>query len=123
MPTEPMTASRLAVIHSAVARDTPTPQTRAIQELLQEVGRLTPATPTKCPLTRSELPILLDVAHGHTARRSAEHRGLSPHTVKQHRRNIYRRLGVVTAAQAVAVAMKHGWITHQDIRQPGEEQR
>jgi DNA-binding NarL/FixJ family response regulator len=64
-------------------------------------------TPTS-PLSTREAEILVLVAEGLTNPQIAEKLYLSPRTVGQHLRSIYRKLGVSSRAAATTYAVEHG---------------
>lgn len=59
-------------------------------------------------LTYTEIEILRCIAQGKTTRQIAQERFLSRHTVNTHRKNIFRKLGVKTAHDAVMAALRMG---------------
>lgn len=61
-------------------------------------------------LSTTEIEILRAIAMGMTAKEIANERHLSVHTVNTHRKNIYRKLGVNTAHEAVKHAVRAGWV-------------
>ena len=61
-------------------------------------------------LSTTEIEILKAIAMGLTAKEIANERNLSVHTVNTHRKNIYRKLGVNTAHEAVRHAVRAGWV-------------
>lgn len=54
----------------------------------------------------SQLAVLRLLVEGHTVVQMARTTGLSEHTVRSHMREIYRRLGVRSKAEAAAVALR-----------------
>lgn len=62
----------------------------------------------KSPLSTTEKEILKSMALGHTTRQIAEERCLSIYTVMTHRKNIFRKLNVNNAHEAVRYALKSG---------------
>ena len=64
----------------------------------------------ECPLSDRELEFLQSFADGGGSPRAAQDFGVTVNTVKTHRRNIRRVLGVKSTAAAVAVALRAGWI-------------
>lgn len=60
--------------------------------------------------------VLLGAARGETAAETAARLWVSANTVKTHRRRAFVRLGVSSAAQAVAAAMAAGQITAADVQ-------
>ena len=59
-------------------------------------------------LTERELEVLRLLATGSTTRQAAEALRLSPHTVENHKRRIFEKLGVQSQAHAVAYAARKG---------------
>lgn len=59
-------------------------------------------------LSNMERSILRLIAQGATAREAAAALGISPRTVENHKRRIFDRLGAVTQAQAVSLAIRAG---------------
>lgn len=59
-------------------------------------------------LTQQQLEILAGLADGETNEATARRLCLSPDTIKSHKRRLYKRLGVGSAAKAVAVAYREG---------------
>lgn len=68
----------------------------------------------RSPLTSTEKEIVAAIAEGKTTREIAEERYLSTHTVNTHRKNIFRKLGVNTAIEAIRVARRAGLIEESD---------
>jgi len=58
------------------------------------------------PLTPRECQVLGLIAHGCTSKQAALRLGVSPHTVVSHIKNLYRKLGVHSAAAAVMRAVQ-----------------
>lgn len=67
-----------------------------------------PATATS--LTTTELEILKAIAQGKTTKEIAADRFSSIHTINTHRKNIFRKLGVNTAHEAVKYAFRAGLV-------------
>ena len=61
-------------------------------------------------LTQTEIEIVKLIAQGKTTKDIAAERFLSVHTVNTHRKNIFRKLGVNTAHEAVKYAFRAGWV-------------
>jgi DNA-binding NarL/FixJ family response regulator len=75
------------------------------------VDALVQATPTEPPqLTARQLEVLRLAADGQTNEQIAGTLGLSPSTVRYHLQNVYRRLNVKGRAQAVAEAIRLGYL-------------
>ncbi|MGA2503368.1 MAG: response regulator transcription factor [Anaerolineales bacterium] len=62
-------------------------------------------------LTDREMEVLRAVAHGQPNKAIASALEISTQTVQVHLRNIFAKLGVDSRSQAVAYAIRHGWIT------------
>lgn len=79
--------------------------------LLSGNGNPTPAPSPSSKnslLTPTERSILKEVALGKTTKEIAAERNLSFHTINSHRKNIFRKLGVNNAHEAIKYAMKAG---------------
>lgn len=63
------------------------------------------------PLTVREGAVLSLVADGYTTYAIANELGIADNTVKNHLRNINRKLGVNSRSHAVAVASRADWLT------------
>jgi DNA-binding NarL/FixJ family response regulator len=76
---------------------------------LERIDRLSgrPTAATDAGLTARELEVLALVAAGHTNRQIAAALVISPHTVRRHLQNIFRKLGVSSRAAATAYAFQH----------------
>jgi NarL family two-component system response regulator YdfI len=70
----------------------------------------TSTTGKETALTQRELEILQHIAEGNGDRAIAESLHISEHTVRSHIKNLYRKLGVSSRAQAVAKALREGII-------------
>ena len=62
------------------------------------------------PVTDRQIEILRIVAQGRTNREVGEELGISERTVRNHMREILRRLSSSDRTRAVVVAIGHGWI-------------
>ncbi len=62
-------------------------------------------------LTEREMEVLHAAAHGQPNKLIASALEISPQTVQVHLRNIFAKLGVGSRSEAVAYAIRHGWIT------------
>jgi len=62
-------------------------------------------------LTEREMEVLRATAHGQPNKTIASALAISPQTVQVHLRNIFAKLGVGSRSEAVAYAIRHGWIT------------
>ena len=68
-------------------------------------------------LTQREIEVLQAVARGKGNREIGEALSISPHTVQVHVRNIFGKLGVNSRIEAVAYAVRQGWITLEEARE------
>ncbi len=85
----------------------------ASDELLARVRRLVArsrAADTKAVLTEREREVLRLVAAGYRRAEVARKLFISPKTVEKHLERSFRKLGVHTQAQAVALALRHRYI-------------
>ncbi len=65
---------------------------------------------TQASLTKREMEVLRSAALGQTNKAIAYTLAISPQTVQVHLRNIFSKLGVGNRSEAVAYAIRHGWI-------------
>jgi DNA-binding NarL/FixJ family response regulator len=61
-------------------------------------------------LTARELELLKWVAQGYSNKAVAREMSISPNTVKYHMKSVLQKLGVQNRAEAVATAMRAGWL-------------
>ncbi|MBR1547478.1 MAG: response regulator transcription factor [Prevotella sp.] len=61
-------------------------------------------------LTATEIEIVKAIAQGKTTKEIASERFSSVHTITTHRKNIFRKLGINTAHEAVKYALRAGWV-------------
>ena len=83
---------------------------QAIEYALETSPPTSQAEEDKAGLSERELEILRFVAQGFTDSQVAERLYVSPRTVGQHLRSIYRKLGVPTRAAAAKVAVERSLI-------------
>lgn len=62
----------------------------------------------RSPLTSTEKEILKSLSMGHTTKEIANERFLSVYTIMTHRKNIFRKLGVNNAQEAIRYALRAG---------------
>lgn len=72
-----------------------------------------PSAPS-CPLTPRERGIVALLADGYAALNIAARLGLSHATIRNHIQNILRKLGVHSQVEAVALALRRGWVDRFD---------
>lgn len=73
-----------------------------------------PRANNEAPLTDKEIAILTDLAKGFRYKEVARIHGISPHTVADHVKSIYRKLAVNSRSEAVFEAVQAGLITLRD---------
>lgn len=73
---------------------------------------------TSRALTRRQREVLTYVANGHTNAQIGTLLGLHPRTVNRHLADTYKTLGARDRANAVALALLAGDLTHDDIALP-----
>lgn len=66
-------------------------------------------------LTATELAVLKSIAQGRTTKEIAAERCSSVHTINTHRKNIFRKLGVNTAHEAVKYAFRAGLVSTSEF--------
>jgi DNA-binding CsgD family transcriptional regulator len=86
---------------------------RTIYLLKSEVQPLGP-----CPLTPREIGIVEMLADGYAALNIAARLGLSHATVRNHVQNILRKLDVHSQVEAVALAIRRGWVDRSGAASP-----
>ena len=90
----------------AVTRHTRYLSQRALETIItQQQEEETPSI-----LTTTEMEIVKAIAQGKTTKEIAAERFSSIHTVTTHRKNIFRKLGINTAHEAVKYALRAGLI-------------
>jgi DNA-binding CsgD family transcriptional regulator/tetratricopeptide (TPR) repeat protein len=84
---------------------------------LERVERLLgrPAVAADGQLTARELEVLALVAGGRTNRQIATVLVISPHTVRRHLQNVFRKLGVSSRAAATAYALRHELVPDEPV--------
>ena len=100
----PMSEVREAI--NAVGRHTRYLSQRALETIItQQQEEETPSV-----LTTTEMEIVKAIAQGKTTKEIAAERFSSIHTITTHRKNIFRKLGINTAHEAVRYALRAGLI-------------
>ena len=100
----PLSEIREAI--NAVNRQTRYLSQRALETIItQQQEEETPNI-----LTKTEMEIVKAIAQGKTTKEIAAERFSSIHTVTTHRKNIFRKLGINTAHEAVKYALRAGLI-------------
>jgi NarL family two-component system response regulator YdfI len=103
-----ITGAELAGILRHVAGNRPFLDPRVATSIFEHIQRRKTVfdRPEKRWLTERELEILQQLVGGSTDRHIAESLAISPHTVRSHLKNIYRKLGVTSRSQAVAKSVQ-----------------
>jgi DNA-binding NarL/FixJ family response regulator len=65
---------------------------------------------TKNPLSKRELEVLKEIASGLSIKEVARKFSLSPYTVSDHTKSIYRKLNVNSNTQAISEIKRMGWL-------------
>ncbi len=97
---------------------------RRLEELVDLLARregMGTAPATGRPLTQREREVLRLLAQGLDTRASARALYLSPATVRNHVRNLMRKLGAHTRAEAVALALSEGLFPPTALARPGQK--
>jgi putative nucleotidyltransferase with HDIG domain len=84
-----------------------------LRRLLQhpdQAGRGRRAQLAPCPLTARQIEAIRGLHAGKSYKEIADELGTSVSTIRSHLHRVYSRLGVGDRAQAVLVALRHGWI-------------
>jgi DNA-binding CsgD family transcriptional regulator len=64
----------------------------------------------KPTLTIREIEIMKDVSEGLTSGEIAARRNLSVHTIRNHRKNILKKMGLNNIVNAVSRGIRDGWL-------------
>ncbi|MFC5635906.1 helix-turn-helix transcriptional regulator [Streptomyces bullii] len=132
MASEALSPRLLAQLRAATERSPGAPAARTVRLLLDEIDRLngevdqlrsSPALAqwepdAECPLSQRHLQVIIGTARGQECPGIARDMGLSAKTVNKYRQIAMHRLGVRTAAQAVAVCLLRGWLPRAALRVP-----
>lgn len=106
---EPLQAVRETIASASVGKRFVSQ--RAVEELLRQ-----PAEQQKPSLlTETEMEIVKAIAMGMTTKEIAGERFSSVHTINTHRKNIFRKLNVNTAHEALKYALRAGWINPSEF--------
>ena len=84
--------------------------TAKLVDRLGRGGRPYRAAEMREGLTEREMEVLRATALGQPNKTIASALAISPQTVQVHLRNIFSKLGVGNRSEAVAFAIRHGWI-------------
>jgi DNA-binding NarL/FixJ family response regulator len=87
----------------------------AIEGLGRMVRRLRETSRLTASLTDRELEVLRLLAQSFSNRQVARRLGISPKTVESHISSLYRKLGAKTRVEAVARALAHGLVEHEQL--------
>jgi len=89
---------------------------RISAKLVDHLGRrgVYQATGMNSGLTAREMEVLQAAARGQPNKAIAGGLSISPQTVQVHMRNIFSKLGVGNRSEAVAYAIRHGWINLEE---------
>ena len=101
---EPLKSIRDAIQYASEGRRYVSQRTTE-QILAQQHEEEAPAV-----LTSTEVEIVKAIAQGKTTKEIASERYSSIHTINTHRKNIFRKLGINTAHEALKYALRAGWI-------------
>ena len=101
---EPLKSIRDAIQYASEGRRYVSQRTTE-QILAQQHEEEAPAV-----LTSTEVEIVKAIAQGKTTKEIASERYSSIHTINTHRKNLFRKLGINTAHEALKYALRAGWI-------------
>lgn len=107
---EPLSRAQLTRIRAGVDRNPGTPSARTIRLLLDEIDRWRPAQQMPFPMDGIYLDVLVCAANGQSLIETARTLRIAPDAVKSRRKRIRDRLNVASMEQAVAVAIRQGWL-------------
>lgn len=78
-----------------------------VVRLLESVPEA-PEAPAQAPLSQREREVLIHVGQGLSSKEIGRRLGISDLTVRKHRENLCRKLGLRSSAELVAFAIRHG---------------
>jgi len=104
----PMSEVREAL--NAVGRHTRYLSQRALEAIIRQQQEEAPSV-----LTQTETEIVRAIAQGKTTKEIAAERFSSVHTITTHRKNIFRKLGINTAHEAVKYALRAGLVDSSEF--------
>lgn len=78
-------------------------------------GKIDEQTDSPACLTSTELAVLKAIVQGRTTKEIAAERNCSIHTINSHRKNIFRKLGVNTAHEAIKRAFMAGLVNPSEF--------
>ena len=104
----PMSEVREAL--NAVGRHTRYHSQRALEAIIRQQQEEAPSV-----LTQTETEIVRAIAQGKTTKEIAAERFSSVHTITTHRKNIFRKLGINTAHEAVKYALRAGLVDSSEF--------
>jgi DNA-binding NarL/FixJ family response regulator len=85
-----------------------------LMRMRERAAAIPGAEPGEAPLTEKETAVLTDLAKGFRYKEVARLHGISPHTVADHVKSIYRKLAVNSRSEAVFEAVQAGLIKLKD---------
>ncbi|HZY41489.1 MAG TPA: response regulator transcription factor, partial [Anaerolineae bacterium] len=92
-------------------------QRQTMSRLLDSLSDFSREREPVIELTRRELELLKWVAQGYSNKATAQEMSISPNTVKYHMKSVLQKLGVQNRAEAVARAIRAGWLPEPVARQ------
>lgn len=92
-------------------------QRQTMSRLLDSLSDFSREREPVIELTRRELELLKWVAQGYSNKAIAQEMSISPNTVKYHMKSVLQKLGVQNRAEAVARAIRAGWLPEPVARQ------
>jgi DNA-binding NarL/FixJ family response regulator len=87
------------------------PDDVACTRAIRRARKASKATPTDCPLSSRELEVVSLATDGLTMGAIGHSLGLSENTIKTHLSRILAKLHARNTTNAVAIALRAGWIT------------
>ena len=97
-----------SVLHPSVAR-------KVIDRLLRSGPQQETITTEDSPLSEREQEVLELAAQGMSNREIATQLYISPRTVQVHLANTFTKMEVGSRTEAVILALRHGWITVDNV--------
>ena len=104
--------SEISEALNAVSRHTRYLSQRALETIITQQQQ---EDETPSILTTTEMEMVKAIALGKTTKEIAAERFSSVHTITTHRKNIFRKLGINTAHEAVKYALRAGLIDSSEF--------
>lgn len=111
-----LAAAEFLAMLDGVQRGESAMQRQTMSRLIDSLSDFSREREPVIELTQRELELLKWVAQGYSNKAIAQEMSISPNTVKYHIKNVLQKLGAQNRAEAVATAIRAGWLPESDAR-------